>query len=240
MGPLPLQYGAGELRSATGRFWMLGLAISVTIHLAVVSVGSKLAVETGEPRPSIPPPRGGLTGVNVDPGIKIAGTGPELHAGRSVRHNAPGRAMPVPVPTRAVEPEAEAQEPTGSASEPGEGGADEPGTGGFVGRGTDEDVPPEPFVPVEKDPQIVRSVLPQYPPLALRAGLEGRVVAKLWVDRNGRVKQVVILKSTNELFNAAAVEAGMQFLFTPAYTNRGPVAVWVSVPFRFNLRDVKK
>ena len=62
----------------------------------------------------------------------------------------------------------------------------------------------------------------------MRAGLEGKVWVKIWVDKEGRPKQVVILKSDAEIFNEPAVEAAKQWVFTPAYMNNGPVAVWVS------------
>ena len=103
----------------------------------------------------------------------------------------------------------------------------------------EDDAPPADFVPVEKEPVVVKKVEPKYPDLAMRAGLEGKVWVKIWVDKEGKPKQVVVLKSDAEIFNEPAVEAAKQFLFTPAYMNNGPVAVWVSVPFKFKLADKK-
>jgi protein TonB len=102
---------------------------------------------------------------------------------------------------------------------------------------SDEDAPPADFVPVEKEPVVVKKVEPKYPELAMRAGLEGKVWVKIWVDKEGRAKQVVVLKSDAEIFNEPAIAAAKQFVFTPAYMNNGPVAVWVSIPFRFRLAD---
>jgi TonB family protein len=104
---------------------------------------------------------------------------------------------------------------------------------------TDDDAPPADFVAVEKEPVIIKRVEPEYPEFAMRSGLEGRVFVKIWVDKQGKVRQVVVLKSDLEIFNASAVEAAKKFVFTPAYMNNGPVAVWVSVPFRFRLADKK-
>jgi hypothetical protein len=39
--------------------------------------------------------------------------------------------------------------------------------------------------------------------------------------------------------NDSAIEAAMQFVFTPAYMNNGPVMVWVSLPFRFQIKEIK-
>jgi protein TonB len=103
----------------------------------------------------------------------------------------------------------------------------------------DDDTPPADFVAVEKEPVVVKKVEPKYPELAMRAGLEGKVWVKIWVDKEGKPKQVVVLKSDAEIFNEPAVEAAKQFVFTPAYMNNGPVAVWVSVPFKFKLADKK-
>jgi protein TonB len=103
----------------------------------------------------------------------------------------------------------------------------------------DEEAPPADFVPVEKEPQVIKKVEPKYPELAMRAGLEGKVWVKIWVDKEGKPKQVVILKSDAEIFNEPSVEAAKQFLFTPAYMNNGPVSVWVSVPFKFKLTGGK-
>ena len=41
--------------------------------------------------------------------------------------------------------------------------------------------------------------------------------------------------SRNELFNDEAIEAAMKWLFIPAVMNKGTVAVWATVPFRFRL-----
>ena len=100
-----------------------------------------------------------------------------------------------------------------------------------------DDGPPADFVPVEKEPQIIKQVKPEYPELAMRAALEGKVWVKIWVDKEGKPREVVVLKSDAEIFNEPAINAAKQFLFTPAYMNNGPVSVWVSVPFNFKLAD---
>jgi outer membrane biosynthesis protein TonB len=41
------------------------------------------------------------------------------------------------------------------------------------------------------------------------------------------------------LFNEVAVAAAMQWVFTPAVMNNGPVAVWVSIPFKFKLNQAR-
>ncbi len=66
--------------------------------------------------------------------------------------------------------------------------------------------------------------------------MEGTVYLKLWVDREGKVRKAVVLKSDADVLEQPAIDAAMQFVFTPAMQHNGPVSVWVSIPFRFNLR----
>lgn len=98
-----------------------------------------------------------------------------------------------------------------------------------------DDSPPPVFRPVEKQPVPVSQPKPIYPEIPRRAGVEGTVWVNMWVTKEGKVRQAVVLKSTSELFNQAAIDAAVQWTFTPAIMNNGPVAVWVSVPFRFQL-----
>ncbi|MCX8009714.1 MAG: energy transducer TonB, partial [Ignavibacteria bacterium] len=103
-----------------------------------------------------------------------------------------------------------------------------------------DDGPPADFVPFEKGPEIIKQVVPEYPDLARRANLEGKVWVKIWVDKEGKPRKAEVIKSDAEIFNEPAVKAAMQFLFTPAMMNNGPVAVWVTIPFKFNLRGESK
>jgi len=104
----------------------------------------------------------------------------------------------------------------------------------------DDDAPPPDFRAVQNLPVVIRRVQPLYPQLAIRAGMEGKVVLNIWVDREGKVRQVVLLKSSAEIFNQPSIDAAKQWVFTPAYMNNGPVSVWVSVPFKFRLADNKE
>ncbi len=100
-------------------------------------------------------------------------------------------------------------------------------------------VPPPDFVPVDKEPEIVKSVIPYYPELAQKAGIEGRVILKIWVDEQGKPRDVTILKSDAEIFDRPAVEAAMKYRFTPAMLGKKPVGVWVVIPFTFKLKESK-
>jgi len=147
--------------------------------------------------------------------------------------------VPVPVPDAEVSAEqtiATQQEMSNQPAPVVEG----TGTGPVeVQKDINIEEPPADFVPVEKEPVVVKKVEPKYPELAMRAGLEGKVWVKIWVDKEGKPKQVIVLKSDAEIFNEPSIEAAKQFVFTPAYMNNGPVSVWVSVPFKFTLTAKK-
>jgi TonB family protein len=102
-----------------------------------------------------------------------------------------------------------------------------------------QETPPADQVAVDKDPTVLKKVEPVYPELAMKAGLEGKVWVKIWVDTEGRAKEVKILKSDSDVFNQVTIDAAKQFLFTPAYVKDKPVSVWVSVPFSYKLADKK-
>jgi protein TonB len=100
----------------------------------------------------------------------------------------------------------------------------------------EDDTPPPAFVPFEKEPAVVQKIEPVYPDLARIAGLEGKVIAHLWIDKHGKVREVKIIKSDSEIFNQPVKDAALQWVFTPAMMKNGPVAVWLAVPFIFSLR----
>ncbi len=99
-----------------------------------------------------------------------------------------------------------------------------------------QETPPPDFVPVDKEPQIIKEAKPSYPEVAQKAGIEGRVIVKIWVNKEGEPRQAVVVKSDAEIFNRPVVEAAMKYRFTPAMLDNKPVGVWVVVPFTFKLK----
>ena len=96
--------------------------------------------------------------------------------------------------------------------------------------------PPPDIVPFEKPPEVLNKVLPVYPDQARRSDLEGTVWFKIWVDKEGKVRDVVILKSDSEIFNRPIFDAVKQWIFSPALMNGSPVAAWVATSFSFKLK----
>jgi len=87
---------------------------------------------------------------------------------------------------------------------------------------------------VEELPDPVARVIPIYPPIAREAGMEGKVVVRMLIGLDGRVKRAEIEKSS-AMFDDAALTAARQWVFSPAKTNGHAVKAWVWVPFDFRL-----
>jgi periplasmic protein TonB len=85
---------------------------------------------------------------------------------------------------------------------------------------------------------VLEQVKPEYPRDARWQRIEGMVVVRVVVDRQGRVDpaRVRVVQSVPAL-DAAAAAAILRWRFSPAIAHSGqPVPVIIEVPFRFNLR----
>ncbi len=96
--------------------------------------------------------------------------------------------------------------------------------------------PPDEFVPFETPPAAVTRIQPDYPELARKAGIEGTVLIKILVDKQGRVRDAILLRGVGAGLDEAALEAIRKWVYTPAIQNSRPVAVWVAQPVLFRLR----
>lgn len=88
---------------------------------------------------------------------------------------------------------------------------------------------------------------PAYPAELREAGVEGEVVIKLHVHRDGTVKGAKILRSTNtatgdedkaaadKAFKAAVIGAIKAWKYTPSKLDGQPISVWIIVNFPFKL-----
>lgn len=236
-----IQYGRRELKTILQKNFVFGLCISITIHLLVV--GAYYTAEfLGQDEDSAPTVKVRIlkySDLGPPPSIASVPLAPPVGVASVVK---PSVGVPIPVPDAQVSPEQTIATQQELSSTPSPVSEDFGEDGGFqVAPDIVIDDASEPgmdeFIPVEKLPQVVRKVLPKYPEMALRAGMEGTVSVKVLVDTEGKPKKAVVVKSSAEIFNDAAVQAAMQFLFTPAVMNKGPVKVWVALPFRFTLKE---
>lgn len=85
-------------------------------------------------------------------------------------------------------------------------------------------------------PAFLRRVLPVYPALARRRGLEGKVVLRLSIDARGNLLKVVVVQGAGYGFEESAVAAVKRSSFRPATIGGKPVACIAKLPIRFVLR----
>lgn len=229
------RYGMRELRGLYQRYATIALVFAIFAHFALIGIYYLTQYFQAEEEPVFSVKIMKYSELGPPPSITNTEAAPQVQV--SVPVAKPSVGIPVPVPDAEVSPEqtiatqkelSEVQAPTVST---GEGS-------GQVSVQQDikiEDEAPPDFVPYEKGPVPVKMVQPDYPDIARRAGVEGTVIVKIWVDKEGKPKKAVVVKSDAEIFNDPATKAAMQWVFTPALMNNGPVPVWASVPFRFKL-----
>jgi len=77
-----------------------------------------------------------------------------------------------------------------------------------------------------------------YPPIALRSGIEGRVILELFVDRTGTVQRITILREDpqDRGFGESAVKAFTGRKGIPATANGEPVSARYRYPVAFRIK----
>jgi len=221
--------GAADLKANSQRMFRKGLLISAGIHLAIIGIYMLTqiwhppdeAAYTGRviKMQTLPPP----------PPLSSAPPPPVIPINQEIVK--PTIGTPVPVPdAQAPEQTIMTQQELSQALSP-------------VGLGTagkdslviaSDELPGEgEFVYYEDEPVPVTQVTPKYPEMARDAQVQGRVVLHVLVGKDGRVKNVKVIRSV-KMLDEAAVAAIKQWVFKPALSNNKPVAVWVEVPMDFH------
>ncbi len=247
-------YGAKELKEWIAKYTIRGFLITLAVLVLllllyfifgltsdagkqkklapIVSIGLENLPPPGATDEAAPPP---------PPSQQVINTGPAARAGK-----------PVPVPAADIAEDLKefaTMEELGRASSEGGEGLD---LGGFADnidfdkdanvdvKQIEEEPAPDEFIPVEKEPQVDLKKLQkmvEYPDMARRAGIEGRVIVKVLVGKQGEVRKTLIQYTDSELLNEAALKAINEYgTFTPAIQNDRPVMCWVSIPIQFRLR----
>ncbi len=96
------------------------------------------------------------------------------------------------------------------------------------------------FVAVEEMPQPIgglQGILEKisYPEIAKRAGVEGKVFIRAFVDETGTVVNAEVVKGIGAGCDEAALEAILKTKFTPGKQRGKPIKVQVTVPVLFRL-----
>ncbi len=233
-------YGAPELERAYRKYFTSALLLGIALAYSLVGCywgGVYFLKDDVTP----PPRRTVILGpLKLGPPPSIAGAKALPPFSVATLAMKPSTGIPVPVPDAEVNPEQAFVTPQDFNALSGTSGE---GAGVVGGEGNievpiqiQEDSPPPKFVPFEKAPVIIKRVQPAYPEIARKAEIEGTVWVELWVTKEGKVKKAVVMKSTSDIFNQPTLDAAVQFVFTPAMMQSGPVAVWVTMPFYYKLK----
>lgn len=219
--------------------WMLWGNVA-TLLVAALGFGFWLWWSSREPPP--PPPREvrivRYTELGVPPSIARP-TVPQVNVAQEVAQAVapPSIGVPEPVPdAQATTPTIATMEEMSEALAPiplealGEGGGDS-----LVIEIDVQGAPaPDDFVPVEEEPVRIHIDPPVYPKVAQESGVEGTVMVRSLVGKDGRVKRCVIVDG-NPLLNEAAIECAKTAVFRPALQDNRPVEVWVIIPVTFRM-----
>lgn len=233
------QYVEPVLKRLAHTYTGLGLAIAVVLHFAFVGAywTSEYFNRGHEEVMKIPYGPNGPIVLGNPPTI----TNPPSITTVIVSGTKPDKGIPVPVPDPLVLIDktipTQGDYDRDDSAVTGSVGANGAAPFGVLKVSPSDAAPPDTFIPVEQFPQVVKSVTPEYPQLAQRIGIEGRVMVKLWVDKDGKPHQASVLKSDAEILNQSAIDAAMTTRFTPAIMNKGPVSVWVVIPYTFRLKQ---
>jgi len=104
------------------------------------------------------------------------------------------------------------------------------------GRGQESPI----FFAWEEAPELRKIVHPEYPEIARKAGVEGKVVLKIVVDELGNVISAeIVIEEPVGIFGQAAIEAVMQYKFKPAKQRDKAIKVQMGHTIIFTLQNTK-
>ncbi len=236
------RYGSFELKKYLSRYLWIGLAISVGLHGTAIGsfvVANILSRKPAGPKrivildPSMLGAPPSITDKTVPPSIKVA----------APRIAPPAAAKPVAIPDEEAKEEVTilSQEELAIAATPVEdttlfGGDDIE----LVIQELELDVIPASsvFTPYEIAPAPIVNPKPDYPEMAKTAGVKGKVVVKVYVDKKGEVKQweIMAAKPAGLGFEEEVLKVIQKWKFTPAIQQNNPVGVWIAIPFNFEFK----
>jgi protein TonB len=81
---------------------------------------------------------------------------------------------------------------------------------------------------------LIQRIQPEYPPLAKQARIQGTVVLRAVISREGTIQDLQVI-SGHPLLVQAAINAVRQWRYRPYYLNDQPVEVETQVTVNFSL-----
>ena len=226
-----MPYGAPELMEVAKRYMFRATVIGTgsIIGVFVIMFIVNLIIETQQR--AIPVVQMQVSDLAAPPPLSQDTPPPQVQVAPAVAP--PAAAIPVPVPdAEAPQEQTIMSQEEIATSTPG---VSEEGSQQIVVAPSEDELPKfGDYVYVEELPEAVTRIPPTYPDLAREAGVDGTVMVQALVGKDGKVKDVRVVKSIPMLDDAAKA-AVRQWVFKPALSNNKPVAVWVGVPVKFSL-----
>jgi len=239
------QIGGFEIRRFIQKYLRVGLVISVSFHaLAIGAYYFAVYLASREVPPPVRVVYRNITELGVPP--SISGEKPPPMLKIALLKLALRAAIPKPVPEE-MAPNEQLIPNQAEIKEYFNARMDSAVRGDLSMEGVEikpeilmeeEPPPPDKYISYEQTPQIVKRVNPTYPDIARSAEVGGKVVVQFFVDKKGNVKNAKAVKADPKGlgFEEAAVEAIMQWKFTPALQRENPVGVWVSQTITFEIK----
>ena len=108
-----------------------------------------------------------------------------------------------------------------------------------------DEVEEEIFVVVENPPVLIGGIASDQshiscPPLALKAGIEGRVIVQFVIDKTGKVLDPMVIRGIGGGCDEEAVRAVLKVNFQPGLQRGRPVAVRYTLPITFQINSKDK
>jgi protein TonB len=226
-----MPYGAPELMEVAKRYMFRATWIGIgSIAMVFVLMFVVNLIVAAQQR-AIPVVQMQVSDLAAPPPLTQDAPPPQVQVAPAVAP--PAAAIPVPVPDAEAPPEQTimSQEELQTSTP----GVAEQGDGQQIVVAPSEELPKfGDYVYVEELPEAVTKVTPTYPDLAREAGVDGTVMVQALVGKDGKVKDVRVVKSI-PMLDESAKAAVRQWVFKPALSNNKPVAVWVGVPVKFSL-----
>lgn len=119
-----------------------------------------------------------------------------------------------------------------------------PGPTGVIDSILSDHVQPPPRVAVQHrnirrsvvmEGNLIHKVEPQYPFIAKQLHIEGTVVLKAFISRQGTIERVQVERG-QEMLARAAIEAVQQWQYRPYYLNNEPIEVETEITVNFKLQ----
>ncbi len=92
------------------------------------------------------------------------------------------------------------------------------------------------FTPTSSKPVLLHFAKPDYPEIARISQLEGLVIIKVLVGKDGLVKQAVVLQGVHPILDRAATQAARRCRFQAGTQRTIPVKAWITIPYSFRLK----